>query len=114
MALPRPRPASAPCQRQRPGVPGPLPADRAGIHPAGEPWQNGYIESFFGKLRDELLSCEDFGCGSELQCALDNFQEHYNNQRPHLGLGGMTPAKFKKGLLTQKKNEVKQEAILGV
>jgi putative transposase len=88
-----------------------LPIEQSFIQP-GKPWQNGYIESFFGKLRDELLSCESFGCGSELQSALDNFQEHYNNERPHLGLRGMTPAKFKKGLLTQTKD--KPEAILGV
>ena len=77
----------------------------------GKPWQNGYIESFFGKLRDELLSCELFTCGSELQSALDRFQEHYN-QRPHLGLGGMTPAQFKKRSLTQ--SRYNEEAILGV
>jgi len=61
----------------------------------GKPWQNGYIESFFGKLRDELLSCELFMRGSELQAALDDFVDHYNNHRPHLGLGGLTPAMFK-------------------
>jgi putative transposase len=61
----------------------------------GKPWQNGYIESFFGKLRDELLSCELFMRGSELQSALDDFVEHYNNHRPHLSLGGLTPAVFK-------------------
>lgn len=75
----------------------------------GKPWQNGYIESFFGKLRDELLSCEIFARGSDLQAALDDFQDHYNNHRPHLGLGGLTPANFKKGLTTGSK-----EAILGV
>ena len=64
----------------------------------GKPWQNGYIESFFGKLRDELLSCELFIRGSELQAALETFQDHYNNLRTHLGLGGLTPAKFKEGL----------------
>lgn len=64
----------------------------------GKPWQNGYIESFFGKLRDELLSCELFMRGSELQTALDDFQDHYNNHRPHLGLGGLTPASFKQRL----------------
>ena len=90
-----------------------LPIAQAFIQP-GKPWQNGYIESFFGKLRDELLSCETFGCGSELQSALDNFQEHYNNKRPHLGLGGLTPAKFKKGLLTQTTKNDKPETILGV
>ena len=62
---------------------------------AGKPWQNGFIESFFGKLRDELLSCELFVRGAELQAALNDFQEHYNNVRPHLGLGGLTPAAFK-------------------
>lgn len=73
----------------------------------GKPWQNGYIESFFGRLRDELLSCEIFNRGSDLQSALDEFQDHYNNKRPHLGLGGLTPASFRKGLVTQS-----QEAIL--
>lgn len=72
----------------------------------GKPWQNGYIESFFGKLRDELLSCENFTCGSELQAALDDFQEHYNNQRPHLGLKGQTPASFKqRSLSTDEHND---------
>jgi len=51
----------------------------------GKPWQNGYIESFFGKLRDELLSCELFDHGSELQAALGEFQEHYNHRRPTSG-----------------------------
>lgn len=68
----------------------------------GKPWQNGYIESFFGKLRDELLSCELFARGAELQVALDDFQDHYNNHRPHLGLGGLTPASFRKGLQATK------------
>lgn len=67
----------------------------------GKPWQNGYIESFFGKLRDELLSCELFYRGSDLQAALDEFADHYNNRRPHLGLGGQTPMAFKAGLATQ-------------
>lgn len=52
----------------------------------GKPWQNGYIERFFGKLRDELLSRVLFVRGSELREALTNFQDHYNNRRPHLGL----------------------------
>ena len=89
-----------------------LPIEQAFIQP-GKPWQNGYIESFFGRLRDELLSCEFFECGAELQTALDEFQDHYNHKRPHLGLGGLTPAGFKKELLTQTKEE-QQEAILGV
>ena len=86
--------------------------DHTFIQP-GKPWQNGYIESFFGKLRDELLSCEFFNCGAELQTALDDFQEHYNNQRPHLGLGGLTPARFKEKSLIRTENTL-EEAIVGV
>ena len=71
----------------------------------GKPWQNGYIESFFGKLRDELLSFEVFERGAELQSALTDFQDHYNNHRPHLALGGLTPAAFKEGLKTNKPKE---------
>ena len=62
----------------------------------GKPWQNGYIESFFGKLRDELLSMEIFTRGAELQSSLQDFQEHYNNHRPHLGLRGLPPQPSRK------------------
>ncbi|MBA3725481.1 MAG: IS3 family transposase [Armatimonadetes bacterium] len=62
----------------------------------GSPWQNGHIESFFGKLRDELLSCELFTSGAELQECLDEFQSHYNNHRPHSALGGLPPSQFAK------------------
>jgi putative transposase len=73
----------------------------------GKPWQNGYIESFFGKLRDELLACELFMRGAELQTALSEFQDHYNHRRPHLGLGGLTPATFKeKSQATQLKTTI--------
>jgi len=61
----------------------------------GSPWQNGHIESFFGKLRNELLSCELFTSGAELQERLDEFQGHYNNHRPHSALGGLPPSLFK-------------------
>ncbi len=64
----------------------------------GSPWQNGHIESFFGKLRDELLSCELFGSGAELQERLNEFVEHYNNHRPHSALGGIPPMQFISGL----------------
>lgn len=88
-----------------------LATEQAFIQP-GKPWQNGFIESFFGKLRDELLSYNFFGCGSELQSALNDFQEYYNNERPHLGLGGLTPLGFKESLTLLEHND--KEAILGV
>jgi len=71
----------------------------------GKPWQNGYIESFFGKLRDEVLSCELFMRGSELQAALNDHQDHYNNKRSHRGLGGLTPATFREMSQATEKTE---------
>ena len=69
-----------------------------GVEPSfiqpGSPWQNGRIESFFDKLRDELLNRELFANGSELQAHLDEYMEFHNNQRPHLSLRGLTPARF--------------------
>ena len=71
----------------------------------GKPWQNGFIESFNGKLRDELLNCELFTSGKHIQLELDEFAHHYNNHRPHLGLAGLTPDQFKQGLTTIQNKE---------
>ena len=71
----------------------------------GKPWQNGYVESFNGKLRDELLNLHLFTTGHEVQFHLDEFQEHYNNHRPHMSLAGLTPAKFKESLKTKQTME---------
>ena len=76
--------------------------DPAFIEP-GKPWQNGYIESFNDKLRDELLNRETFACGAELQTSLDEHLDFYNNQRPHQSLRNLTPSRFKEGLTTNKK-----------
>jgi putative transposase len=67
----------------------------AGFIEPGSPWQNGHIESFFGKLRDEVLNMEIFPTGADLQSHLDDYQDHYNNRRPHSALGGLTPATHK-------------------
>jgi transposase InsO family protein len=61
----------------------------------GSPWQNGHVESFFDKLRDELLSRELFSSGAELQAHLDDHLEYYNHLRPHRSLQGLAPARFK-------------------
>ncbi|MBS1727108.1 MAG: transposase [Armatimonadetes bacterium] len=61
------------------------------LHPTR---QNGYIESFFGKLRDELPPFEVFHRGDGLQAALTEFQDHNNNDRPHQALGGLTPVAY--------------------
>jgi putative transposase len=67
----------------------------AGFIEPGSPWQNGHIESFFGKLRDELLNMDIFPTGADLQAHMDDFQDHYNNRRPHSALGGLSPAQYK-------------------
>lgn len=60
----------------------------------GSPWQNGHVESFFDKLRDELLNREVMGSGAELQANLDEHLEFYNHRRPHRSLQGLAPASF--------------------
>ena len=60
----------------------------------GKPWQNGRIESFFDKLRDELLNCQSYSSGAELQSALDEHLDYYNHLRPHRSLQGLAPANF--------------------
>jgi putative transposase len=60
----------------------------------GKPWQNGCIESFFDKLRDELLNGQSYSSGAELQSALDEHLDYYNHLRPHRSLQGLAPANF--------------------
>jgi len=58
----------------------------------GSPWENGYIESFNGKLRDELLSREIFTTLFEAQVLIENWRKDYNQIRPHSALGYRPPA----------------------
>ena len=58
----------------------------------GSPWENGYIESFNGKLRDELLNGEIFYTLKEAQIVIENWRRHYNTVRPHSSLGYRPPA----------------------
>ena len=60
----------------------------------GSPWENGYIESFNGKLRDEILNREVFYSVKEAKVIVESWRLEYNNHRPHSGLGYMTPAAF--------------------
>jgi transposase InsO family protein len=77
----------------------------AGFIQPGKPWQNGRIESFFDKLRDELLRTEIYTSGAELQDSLTDFSDHYNHHRPHRSLGLKTPKAFREGLTTNKEAE---------
>ena len=53
----------------------------------GSPWENGYNESFNGKLRDELLNGVIFYSLKEAQTLIERWREHYNTVRPHSSLG---------------------------
>jgi len=58
------------------------------------PWENGYVESFNGKLRDELLNRELFLGLAEARYVLDAWRNDYNHRRPHSGIGWQTPAAY--------------------
>ncbi len=53
----------------------------------GSPWENGYFESFIGKLRDELLNREIFYTLNEARVLIKDWRQHYNTIRPHCSLG---------------------------
>ena len=58
----------------------------------GSPWENGYIESFNGKLRDELLNREIFTTLEEAKILIEQWRKEYNQVRPHSSLGYQPPA----------------------
>jgi putative transposase len=60
----------------------------------GAPWENGYAESFHGRLRDELLNLEVFANLAEAKALAAHWKREYNYVRPHSSLGYATPAAF--------------------
>ena len=60
----------------------------------GAPWENGYAESFFSRLRDELLNAEEFANLVEAKALAATWQSDYNHHRPHSSLSYQTPAAF--------------------
>jgi len=60
----------------------------------GRPVENGFIESFNGRLRDECLNVEWFASLEDARRKLAKFREHYNHERPHSALADRTPAAF--------------------
>ena len=58
----------------------------------GSPWENGYVESFNGKLRDELLNVESFETLKEAQVLVERWRRAYNQRRPHSALAYRPPA----------------------
>jgi transposase InsO family protein len=58
----------------------------------GSPWENGYIESFNGTLRNEVLNAEIFDTVIEARIIIEKWRNHYNQVRPHSSLGYKPPA----------------------
>ena len=60
----------------------------------GAPWENGYIESFHDKLRDECLNRELFRSVAEARVIVESWRVEYNERRPHSALGYLTPKEY--------------------
>ena len=60
----------------------------------GSPWQNPYVESFGGRLRDELLAVEAFSSLLEARVLVEDWRVEYNTVRPHSALGYRTPVQY--------------------
>ena len=58
----------------------------------GRPWENGFIESFNARLRDELLNGEIFYTLHEARIVIESWRRHYNDVRPHASIGYRAPA----------------------
>jgi putative transposase len=63
------------------------------IKPGG-PWENGHVEGFHNKLRDECLNRELFASLAEARVILESWRTEYNQARPHSSLGYQTPEEF--------------------
>ena len=61
---------------------------------SGAPWENSWIESFNGRLRDECLNIEHFANLLEARVVIEEWLHDYNHYRPHRSLGGQTPAAY--------------------
>ena len=64
----------------------------------GKPQQNGFVESFHGRFRDECLNRELMLSVAEARVVIEDYRQHYNTERPHGGIGYLTPAQARKGL----------------
>ena len=61
---------------------------------AGCPWQNGYIESFNARLREDCLNREELWTLTEARVVIEDWRWNYNHVRPHRSLGYITPNEF--------------------
>jgi putative transposase len=62
--------------------------------PPGQPWRNGYVESFNGRVRDECLNINEFWSLTQAQIVITDWKHEYNHHRRHSALGYQTPAGY--------------------
>ena len=60
----------------------------------GSPWQNGFVESFHGRFRDECLNRQQLWTLTEARVVIEDYRNRYNQKRPHSKLGDQSPARF--------------------
>ncbi len=60
----------------------------------GSPWQNGFVESFHGRFRDECLNREQLWTLTEARVVIEDYRNKYNQKRPHSKLGYQSPARY--------------------
>lgn len=61
----------------------------------GHPWENGFVESFNGRFRDECLNMELFRSKTEMQVIADRWRQYFNRERIHSSLGYKTPLEYR-------------------
>jgi len=79
----------------------------------GHPWENGFVESFNGKLRDECLNEEVFWHERHAQVVIERWRRHYNEDRPHSALGYQTPAAMAAATRGASKDEKERVVVVG-
>ena len=62
--------------------------------PPGQPWRNGYVESFNGRVRDECLNINEFWSLAQARIVITDWKHEYNHHRRHSALGYQTPARY--------------------
>jgi len=71
-------------------------AGQVGLHfiPPGEPWRNGYVESFNSRIRDECLNINSFWSLAQARIVINDWKHDYNHHRRHSALGYQPPARY--------------------
>jgi putative transposase len=62
--------------------------------PPGQPWRNGYVESFNSRVRDECLNINMFWSLAQARVVISDWKEDYNHRRRHSALGSQAPAVY--------------------